>query len=78
LLRDKVTHEARTWAWANRPKTRLNHKNIDADYIEVGAAEGLLVVGRVGVRVQRRSKPPRAWVHLTRRRRVRYGRNAPG
>ena len=43
LLRDKVTHGARTWAWANRPKTRLHHKNLDAGYIEVGSAEGVLV-----------------------------------
>jgi hypothetical protein len=43
LLRDKVTHEARTWAWANRAKTRLPHNQIKLGYIEVSGAEGVLV-----------------------------------
>lgn len=43
LLRDKVTHEARTWAWSNKAKTRLRHKNADGGYIEVGSADGVLV-----------------------------------
>lgn len=51
LLRNKVTHGARTWAWANRRKTRLHHKNLDAGYIEVGNAKGVLVA------VIRPSKP---------------------
>jgi hypothetical protein len=28
LLRNKVTHEAKTWIWANKPKTRLRYKQI--------------------------------------------------
>ena len=43
LLRDKVTHEARTWSWANQSKTRLQHARLDAGYIEVGTAESVLV-----------------------------------
>jgi hypothetical protein len=43
LLRDKVTHEARTWSWANRPKTRLRHVQNPSGYIEVGSADGILV-----------------------------------
>lgn len=42
LLRDKVTHEARTWDWKNKAKTRLQHKN-SKGYIEVGSADGVVV-----------------------------------
>jgi hypothetical protein len=42
LLRDKVTHEAQTWSWANKAKTRLEHVN-SGGYIEVGSADGILV-----------------------------------
>jgi len=43
LLRDKVTHEARTWSWKNKAKTRLAHKQNKRGYIEVGSADGVLV-----------------------------------
>jgi hypothetical protein len=43
LLRDKVTHEARTWSWKNKGKTRLVHKQNGAGYIEVGGADGVVV-----------------------------------
>lgn len=43
LLRDKVTHEARTWSWKNKGKTRLVHKQNAAGYIEVGRADGVVV-----------------------------------
>ena len=43
LLRDKVTHEARTWSWKNKRKTRLIHKQNAAGYIEVGSADGVVV-----------------------------------
>jgi hypothetical protein len=43
LLRAKVTHEARTWSWSNKAKTRLRHSRTDTGYIEVGSAEGILV-----------------------------------
>lgn len=42
LLRDKVSHEANTWSWKNKGKTKLEHVNSDG-YIEVGSAEGILV-----------------------------------
>jgi len=42
LLRDKVSHEANTWSWANKAKTKLIHVNSDG-YIEVGSAESILV-----------------------------------
>ncbi len=42
LLRDKVSHEARTWEWKNKAKTKLQHKN-SGGYIEVGSAEGVVV-----------------------------------
>ena len=42
MLRAKVIHEARTWYWANKPKTRLKHVQSDG-YIEVGNADGVLV-----------------------------------
>jgi len=43
LLRYKVTHEAKTWDWSNRKKTRLTHKQKDRGHIEVGSAKGILV-----------------------------------
>ena len=43
LLRDKVTHEARTWSWANRAKTRLKHSQIEDGYVEVASADGVLI-----------------------------------
>ncbi len=43
LLRDKVTHEARTWSWKNKAKTRLIHKQNARGYIEVGSADGVVV-----------------------------------
>src|SRR5215470_9545708 len=43
LLRDKVTHGARTWYWKNKRKTRLMHSNKRAGYVEVGSADGILV-----------------------------------
>lgn len=42
LLRDKVSHEAKTWSWANKAKTRLIHSQADG-YIEVDSADGVLV-----------------------------------
>jgi hypothetical protein len=51
LLRSKVLHEARTWSWANKAKTRLRHNRIEGGYIEVGRAEGV-VVARVQPREQ--------------------------
>jgi len=43
LLRDKVTHEARTWSWVNRAKTRLKHSQVEDGYIEVASADGVLI-----------------------------------
>jgi len=43
LIRDKVTHEVRTWSWKNKAKTRLIHKQNTRGYIEVGSADGVLV-----------------------------------
>ncbi|MGA7989898.1 MAG: hypothetical protein WCC53_00545 [Thermoanaerobaculia bacterium] len=42
LLRDKVTHEAKTWDFTNKAKTRLRHVNSEG-YIDVGNAKGVLV-----------------------------------
>lgn len=42
MLRDKVSHEANTWSWANKAKTRLEHVNANG-YIEVNGVEGILV-----------------------------------
>lgn len=42
LLKDKVSHEANTWLWANKAKTRLEHVNANG-YIEVDSADGILV-----------------------------------
>lgn len=41
-LRDKVTHQAQTWSWKNKAKTRLVHAN-KKGYIEVGSADGIVV-----------------------------------
>ena len=43
MLRDKVTHEARTWSWKNKGKTRLIHKQNGNGYIEVGNADGVVI-----------------------------------
>ena len=43
LLRDKVTHEARTWSWRNKAKTRLKHSQNPSGYIEVGSVDGVVV-----------------------------------
>jgi hypothetical protein len=43
LLRDKVTHEATTWYWANKAKSRLRHSQVKKGYIEVASAEGILI-----------------------------------
>ncbi len=42
LLRSKVLHEAATWYWGNKPKTRLRHLN-SKGYIDVRGADGVLV-----------------------------------
>ncbi len=43
LLRDKVTHEAATWYWANKAKSRLRHNQVKKGYIEIANAEGTVV-----------------------------------
>jgi hypothetical protein len=43
LLRTKVIHEAKTWDWANRKKTRLTHKQKERGHVEVSSAKGVLV-----------------------------------
>jgi len=43
LLRDRVTHKAHTFEWANKAKTRLHHKGSKSGYIKVGTVEGVLV-----------------------------------
>ena len=43
LLRAKVIHEARTWSWKDKRKTRLVHKQNAAGYIEVGSADGVVI-----------------------------------
>jgi len=42
LLRSKVLHEAATWYWGNKAKTRLRHVN-SKGYIDVRGADGVLV-----------------------------------
>jgi hypothetical protein len=42
LLRDKVNHEAATWSWKNKARTRLVHSNIDG-YIDVDSADGVVI-----------------------------------
>ncbi len=44
LIRDKVTHDAHTWAWKNRKRTRLTRKSEPKrGYIDVGSADGVVV-----------------------------------
>ena len=44
LLRDKVTHEAHTWSWLNKAKTRLTRSSEPKrGYIEIGSADGVIV-----------------------------------
>jgi len=42
LLRSKVLHEAATWDWANRAKTRLRHIQSEG-HIEIRHAGGVVV-----------------------------------
>jgi len=42
LLRAKVLHDAATWYWSNRSKTRLRHIQSDG-HIEVSHAGGVVV-----------------------------------
>jgi hypothetical protein len=42
LLRSKVLHEATTWYWANKAKTRLKHVQSEG-HILVGDAGGVVV-----------------------------------
>jgi len=42
LLRSKVLHEATTWYWGNKAKTRLRHIQSDG-YIDVANAGGVIV-----------------------------------
>lgn len=43
LVRSQVIHEAQTWSWANRRKTRLKHVSSEHGYIEVAGAGGVLL-----------------------------------
>jgi hypothetical protein len=43
LLRDKVTHEATTWYWVNKSKSRLRHTQVKKGYIEVASTDGVLI-----------------------------------
>lgn len=43
LLRHKVTHEARTWSWVDKRKTRLRHSQQERGHIDVGGAGSVLV-----------------------------------
>ena len=38
-----MPHEAQTWFWPNKAKTRLRDVNVGKGYIEVGSADGVLV-----------------------------------
>ena len=42
LLRSKVIHEATTWDWANKKKTRLKHVQ-STGHIDVAHARGVIV-----------------------------------
>jgi hypothetical protein len=42
LLKDKVSHEANTFSWANKAKTKLVHVQANG-YIEVDGADGIVV-----------------------------------
>jgi hypothetical protein len=44
LLRSKVLHQAATWYWANKAKSRLKHKRKDLKgHIQVANAGGVVV-----------------------------------
>ncbi len=43
LLRAKVIHDAQTWEWKNKAKTRLRHKSSKKGYIDVGHVKGVLI-----------------------------------
>ncbi len=44
LFKDKVSHEANTWSWANKAKTKLIHSQAkNKGYIEVDSADGVIV-----------------------------------
>jgi hypothetical protein len=44
LLRAKILHEASTWSFANKAKSRLKHvQRPKGGYVEVGGADGVLV-----------------------------------
>jgi hypothetical protein len=51
LLRSKVIHEAATWYWGNKGKTRLRHLQSDG-HLEVSEAGGV-VVARVSPKDRR-------------------------
>ncbi|HEX9730084.1 MAG TPA: hypothetical protein VGA37_16430 [Gemmatimonadales bacterium] len=42
LLRAKVLHDAATWYWSDKKKTRLRHLQSDG-HIDVGNADGVVV-----------------------------------
>jgi hypothetical protein len=42
LLREKVSREASTFSWEDKPKTKLAHKNAKG-YIEIDSADGVIV-----------------------------------
>lgn len=42
LLRSKVIHEAATWYWGNKAKTRLRHVNSEG-HIDVRGADGVVI-----------------------------------
>ncbi len=42
LLRSKVIHEATTWYWGNKRKTRLRHLQSEG-YLDVSTAGGVIV-----------------------------------
>jgi hypothetical protein len=44
LLRAKILHEASTWSFANKAKSRLKHvQRPKGGYVEVDSADGVLV-----------------------------------
>lgn len=49
ILRSKVIHSARTWSWKNKAKTRLQHVQQRAGYIEVRRTGSVLVAQVVPV-----------------------------
>ena len=46
LLRDKVSHEANTWSWANKAKTKLIHHAFPDPYFASGDFEARLAAFR--------------------------------